>query len=54
LGEAKTRSWLHLLLFSSILAISLYVIFDLEYPRAGLIRIETADRVLRELRSSMK
>lgn len=54
LGEAKTRSWLHLLLFSSMLAISLYVILDLEYPRAGLIRVEAADRVLRELRSGMK
>jgi|SRR5580700_6347551 hypothetical protein len=54
LGEAKTRSWLHLLLFSSILAISLYVILDLEYPRAGLIRIEAADQVLIDLRNSMK
>jgi hypothetical protein len=54
LGEAETRSWLHLLLFSSILAISLYVILDLEYPRAGLIRIEAADQVLIDLRNSMK
>jgi hypothetical protein len=30
------------------------VILDLEYPRLGLIRVESADRVLLELRESMK
>jgi hypothetical protein len=31
-----------------------FVILDLEYPRRGLIRIDAADRVLIELRQSMK
>jgi hypothetical protein len=32
-----------------------YVILDLEYPRAGtLIRIDRADHVLSDLRSGMK
>jgi hypothetical protein len=31
-----------------------YVILDLEYPRVGWVRIDTADRVLMDLRTSMK
>ncbi len=54
MAEAKTRSWLHMILYSAILATAVYVIFDLEYPRFGLIRIDSADHVLVELRSSMK
>ena len=30
-----------------------YVIVDLEFPRYGLIRIDTADEVMVELRRSM-
>jgi len=47
------RSWLHLLVYILVMAIVLYVIFDLEYPRFGLIRIDAADRVLVNLRNSM-
>lgn len=54
MAEARTRSWLHMLLYSAILAIAVYVILDLEYPRVGLIRIEAADHVLMDLRNSMK
>jgi len=38
----------------SIIAITVYVIFDLEYPRLGLIQIDSADQVLTEVRQSMK
>jgi hypothetical protein len=31
-----------------------YVILDLEYPRAGFIRIDSFDRVLVELLESMR
>ena len=31
-----------------------YLIFDLEYPRFGLIRVDADDQVLYELRESMK
>jgi hypothetical protein len=54
MAEARTRSWLHMLIYSVILAIAVYVILDLEYPRTGLIRIEAADHVLMDLRNSMK
>lgn len=47
------RSWLHMLAFAFILAFSVYVILDLEFPRMGLVRIDAADEILVELRQSM-
>lgn len=41
-----TRPTLHMVIFAATLAISIYVILDLEYPRLGLIRIEQADETL--------
>jgi len=39
--------------FAAIIAATVYVILDLEYPRLGLIRVDAADEVLTELRRSM-
>jgi hypothetical protein len=36
------------------MALAVYVILDMEYPRVGLIRVDAADQVLVELRDSMK
>jgi hypothetical protein len=54
MAEAKARGLLHMLVYSAILAIAVYVILDMEYPRVGLIRIDAADHILMDLRSSMK
>ena len=43
-----------MLVFAAILSITVYVILDLEYPRLGLVQIDTADQVLVEVRQSMK
>jgi hypothetical protein len=43
----------HVFGFAAIVAITVYVILDIEYPRAGLIRVDAVDRVLIELRKSM-
>jgi hypothetical protein len=48
------RSWTHMLAFAAIMAVTVYVIIDLEYPRLGLIRVDAVDHVLVELRESMK
>jgi len=53
-SKARTRAWLHMLLYSGILAMAVYLILDLEYPRVGLIRIEATDHFLVDLRASMK
>jgi hypothetical protein len=47
------RSWLHMLLFSAIISLTVTVMFDFNYPRYGLIRIDAADRLLLQLRESM-
>lgn len=52
-AASKTRSWLHLLGLAATLAVAVYVILDLEYPRLGRIRIDAFDRVLVELRQAM-
>ncbi len=50
----RQRGWLHTVIFSLILSMTTYVIIDLEFPRLGLIRIDLADRVLFDLRESMR
>ena len=51
---ACSSSKIHMLVFAAILSITVYVILDLEYPRLGLVQINTADQVLVEVRQSMK
>jgi hypothetical protein len=48
------RSWLHILGFTVITVIIVYVILDVEYPRSGLIRLATNDQVLVQVRENMK
>jgi hypothetical protein len=52
-GEGK-QSWLPMLGFAVTVAVTVYVIIDIEYPRLGLIRVDAIDRVLMELRATMK
>ena len=53
LGGAQ-RNWLHLLTFALLFSLTLYVIIDMEYPRVGLIRVTAMDRVLQDVRDSMR
>ncbi|WP_243366158.1 hypothetical protein [Fundidesulfovibrio soli] len=50
---AKSRSWVHILGFAALMAVTVFVIMDLEFPRLGVIRVDDFDKVLRELRQSM-
>jgi hypothetical protein len=50
----KGRNWLHMLGFAAIMTIAIYVILDLEYPRVGLIRVDDIDKLLIDLRQTMK
>jgi hypothetical protein len=52
-AKTKTRSWLHIILFAITLSATVYVILDIEYPRLGLIRVDSFDKVLVDLRKSM-
>ena len=53
LSPNKERSWLHTAAFALVMALAIYVIIDLEFPRLGLIRVDDADRVLVELKKSL-
>jgi hypothetical protein len=46
----KSRSWIHLVGFTLVLLITIIVIIDMEYPRAGFIRIDALDVLLTDLR----
>ena len=50
----RQRTWLHPLAFAVILAVTTCVIVDLELPRLGFIRVDAADRILGDLRDSMR
>lgn len=54
MSGGKTHSWLHLVVFATMMAVAVYVIIDIEFPRAGLVRIDYVDQVLIDLRNSMK
>jgi hypothetical protein len=50
----KDRSLLHQGTFALVTSLAIYVIVDLEYPRLGLIRIDSADQALVDVRSGMR
>jgi hypothetical protein len=51
---AKSRSWIHMLIFAATLTVALYTLTDMEYPRLGLIRIENFDHFLVDAHQQMQ
>lgn len=54
MGNNPDTTRFHVFGFAAIIAITVYVILDIEYPRAGWIREDAVDQVLIELRNSMR
>jgi hypothetical protein len=54
MSGGQHRSWLHILGFTVLTVIIVYVMLDVEYPRAGLIHLESADQLLVNFREHMK
>jgi hypothetical protein len=50
----RPRNWSRVVVFSASLAVSVFVILNLEYPRYGLIRLENADQPLVEVLERMR
>ncbi|WP_050423335.1 hypothetical protein [Bradyrhizobium tropiciagri] len=48
------RSWIHMTIFAGTLAVALYTVTDMEYPRLGLIRIESFDHFLGDAYEQMR
>ncbi len=55
LADSETRNVrLHLVAFAVVVTLTIYVIFDLDYPRFGLIQLDFADQGLLDLLDGMK
>jgi hypothetical protein len=53
-GADRPRRKLHMFVFNLMVAVTIYVILDLDYPRIGLIRLDVSDKAMIDLRHSMK
>lgn len=51
-GE-RGYDWIHKIAFAGIVAATVYVILDIEYPRLGFVRIDAIDHVLVDVRNGM-
>lgn len=40
--------------FALVMAVAVFVILDIEYPRLGLVRVDAFDQALVDLRESLK
>ena len=54
MAERNERSLIHVLGFALMMTAAIYVIVNLEYPRKGLIRLNATDKMLLDLRDSLK
>jgi hypothetical protein len=53
MAAARTQSWVHMVTFAATLAVALFVITDIEFPRLGLIRVDYFDHFLNEVYERM-
>ena len=53
-GIGTRHVTLHTITFALIITSTVYVILDLDYPRFGLIRLDSADQALLDLLAGMK
>ena len=56
IGMSRRRhpSYLHMVIFGGVLAVTAYVILNLEFPRVGFGHLHTLDAFLREQRAAMR
>jgi hypothetical protein len=54
MAKRRSRSWLHMLVYALVIAITIYAVLDLDDPRSGLVRLDAADNALFELRDSIR
>jgi len=48
------HDWIAIVGYAFVLSIAVYVIFDYEYPRIGLIRVDSVDQALFDTLARMK
>ena len=47
-------NWLHIIVFAGVVSLTIWVIYDLEMPRYGLIRVNNYDQTMVDLRDSFR
>jgi hypothetical protein len=54
MAKRQRRSRLHMLIYAGVVALTVYVVLDLDDPRAGFIRLDTVENALVQLRDSIR
>lgn len=54
MAAAMVRSWVHMVIFAGALSVALYVVADMEFPRLGLVRVESSDHFLVDAYDEMR
>ncbi len=54
MGNCIKPSYLHTIGFALVVAFALYVIFEIEYPRHGLVTLDAPHELLKNLSNEMK
>jgi hypothetical protein len=54
MSKRKRPSYLHMVMFAGVIAVTAYVIINLEYPRVGFGRLRALDAILREQLAAMR
>jgi hypothetical protein len=53
-ASERGYDWVHKVAFATIVAFTVYVILDIEYPRLGFVRLDAIDHLLVNARAAMK
>ena len=54
MAATKTRSWVHMVIFAAAVAVALFVVTDLEFPRLGLVRVDYFGHFLHAVHDQMR
>ncbi len=54
LAAANRRNWIYSVGIAAAVSVAVFVIIELEYPRAGLVQLSTMDQALLEMRESLR
>ena len=52
-ASERSHEWMHKVGFAAIVALTVYVILDIEYPRLGFVRVDAVDELLVAVRAGM-
>ena len=54
MGSQGTFNRLHVVVFAGVVSLTIWVIYDLEMPRYGLIRVDNFDKTMLDVRADFQ